>query len=60
MTADLLLEAQDVGMGVAVPISIVDLDIGTAIAVFFNLILASCGMLEVILQFLPNVLGGCL
>ena len=49
MTVDFLLEMQDAGMGVAFPISIIDLGIGTVIAVFFNLIPAGCGMLEVIL-----------
>ena len=49
MTMDSLLEMQDVGMGVAFPISIIDPGIGIVIAVFFNLILAGCGMLEVIL-----------
>ena len=49
MTVDFLLEMQDAGMGVAFPISIINPGISTAIAVFFNPILASGGMLEVIM-----------
>ena len=48
-TTDLLLEMQDAGMGVAFPISIINPGIGTAIVVFFNLILVGGGMLEAIL-----------
>ena len=57
MTADLLLEMQDAGMGVAFPISIIDLGISTVIAVFFNLILAGGGMLEVINEMTVEIDG---